>query len=206
MKLIAFAATASILAMTSPALAQPVPTETFEAGAPTFTFDTTGGNVGIADGNVYSVCCGTDPADTNKFVAFGGGGPGSGTLSTSFRTALGRLYTVAFDYAALGGGSEALNFSINGTQLFSVSPTAQNQPISFTNGSFTFTGFSGFGPNTTLSISSTGTFGVDAIIDNLSVSGAVPEPATWALMILGFGAVGGAMRRRAAMRTTVAYA
>ena len=25
---------------------------------------------------------------------------------------------------------------------------------------------------------------------------AVPEPATWALMILGFGAVGGAMRRR----------
>lgn len=26
----------------------------------------------------------------------------------------------------------------------------------------------------------------------------VPEPATWALMILGFGAVGGAMRRRAA--------
>lgn len=28
------------------------------------------------------------------------------------------------------------------------------------------------------------------------LAGAVPEPATWALMILGFGAVGGAMRRR----------
>lgn len=29
--------------------------------------------------------------------------------------------------------------------------------------------------------------------------GAVPEPAAWALLILGFGAVGGAMRRRAAL-------
>lgn len=28
------------------------------------------------------------------------------------------------------------------------------------------------------------------------VAGAVPEPATWALMILGFGFIGGAMRRR----------
>jgi hypothetical protein len=28
------------------------------------------------------------------------------------------------------------------------------------------------------------------------VDGAVPEPATWAMMILGFGLVGGALRRR----------
>ena len=40
------------------------------------------------------------------------------------------------------------------------------------------------------------------VIDNVVVdviaagAGGVPEPATWALMILGFGAVGGAMRRR----------
>ena len=35
-------------------------------------------------------------------------------------------------------------------------------------------------------------------LDNLtaSVSGAVPEPATWAMMILGFGAVGAGLRRR----------
>ena len=32
-----------------------------------------------------------------------------------------------------------------------------------------------------------------------TVAGAIPEPATWGLMILGFGAIGGAMRRR---RTT----
>ena len=35
-------------------------------------------------------------------------------------------------------------------------------------------------------------------------SGAVPEPATWAMMVLGFGALGGAMRRK--RRQTVRYA
>jgi hypothetical protein len=34
----------------------------------------------------------------------------------------------------------------------------------------------------------------------------VPEPSTWALMILGFGAVGGAMRRRQSVKARVAFA
>jgi hypothetical protein len=33
-------------------------------------------------------------------------------------------------------------------------------------------------------------------VDDLQVGGAVPEPASWALMIAGFGLVGGMMRRR----------
>lgn len=32
-----------------------------------------------------------------------------------------------------------------------------------------------------------------------SLAGAVPEPSTWAMLILGFGTVGGAMRRRSGM-------
>ena len=35
----------------------------------------------------------------------------------------------------------------------------------------------------------------------IGTTGAVPEPATWALMILGFGAVAGAMRQRRAKVT-----
>lgn len=35
---------------------------------------------------------------------------------------------------------------------------------------------------------------------------AVPEPATWAFMIFGFGAIGGVMRRQRRVRTTVSYA
>lgn len=36
--------------------------------------------------------------------------------------------------------------------------------------------------------------------------GAVPEPATWAFMILGFGAIGGAMRRQRKANVKVSYA
>lgn len=57
----------------------------------------------------------------------------------------------------------------------------------------------------------TGTFTLNSIVSGRStltisaVAGAVPEPSTWAMMIMGFGMIGGAMRysRR---KTTVAYA
>jgi hypothetical protein len=42
--------------------------------------------------------------------------------------------------------------------------------------------------------------------NSVAATGAVPEPATWAMMILGMGAVGFAMRRRSAVKTTVSYA
>ncbi len=39
---------------------------------------------------------------------------------------------------------------------------------------------------------------VGPLLDNVSLSiGAVPEPATWAMMIMGFGAAGAMLRRRA---------
>ena len=40
--------------------------------------------------------------------------------------------------------------------------------------------------------------------DDLSFGGVVPEPTTWALLILGFGVIGGAMRRRT--NASVAFA
>jgi hypothetical protein len=40
--------------------------------------------------------------------------------------------------------------------------------------------------------------------DDIRVVAGVPEPASWALMILGFGAVGGALRRRRPASATLA--
>ncbi len=41
---------------------------------------------------------------------------------------------------------------------------------------------------------------------SVAVTGAVPEPASWAMMILGMGAVGFAMRRRRVATTRLSYA
>ena len=38
--------------------------------------------------------------------------------------------------------------------------------------------------------------GISATVDFTAASGAIPEPGTWALMILGFGTAGGMLRRR----------
>ncbi len=43
-----------------------------------------------------------------------------------------------------------------------------------------------------------------ALVTTFSTVGGVPEPATWAMLILGFGVVGGAMRRR--QRVSVRFA
>lgn len=200
MKKFLIAATALAAATASvPALAAPIIEADFETGFGPFSPT---GNVVRANGASYAPCCGTDPNYTNYFAAFGGGNAPSGVISSSFGTILGRTYTVAFNYGALGGGSEALTFSVGGTN-YTVTPTANNDLFStFQAGSFTFTGT---GSPVSLAITSGGLDNVDAILDNVSVSlSAVPEPATWALMIMGFGAIGGAMRRRG--RSTVAYA
>jgi hypothetical protein len=58
------------------------------------------------------------------------------------------------------------------------------------------------GGNSSAPVFQTGTFNVSTNPNNspdnfiVTVSNAVPEPATWAMMIAGFGLVGGAMRRR----------
>ena len=80
----------------------------------------------------------------------------------------------------------------------------------FTNG---LTASSGFlpGVNTLLFRSTNGGGPAGARLEFVSSSvstlaGAVPEPTTWGMMILGFGAMGYAMRRRAKVRTSVSFA
>ncbi|MBS0479965.1 MAG: PEP-CTERM sorting domain-containing protein [Proteobacteria bacterium] len=47
---------------------------------------------------------------------------------------------------------------------------------------------------------------IDNVVLQLSARqpGGVPEPATWAMMVVGFGAVGSALRRRKAPRLATA--
>lgn len=59
----------------------------------------------------------------------------------------------------------------------------------FSTGTYQFTGFFS---NGTLNVS--------------SIGGAVPEPATWAMLLIGFGAMGFAMRRARQTRASVSFA
>lgn len=94
-----------------------------------------------------------------------------------------------------GGGFYASNFYdgndlliTDGPKLFSGTLAA---PI-FSAGNFTLTDFS----DRTISYNLT--------IDGAAAS-AVPEPTSWALMILGFGVVGGGMRYRRPTKATVQF-
>lgn len=50
-------------------------------------------------------------------------------------------------------------------------------------------------------------FGTGSYTLNIaSAIGAVPEPATWAMMLAGFGMIGFAARKRSAVKTTVSFA
>jgi PEP-CTERM motif len=57
-----------------------------------------------------------------------------------------------------------------------------------------------------LTINISGAPTVFAAIDNINVTDTVPEPATWAMMLAGFGLVGSSMRRRANQTVRVKYA
>ena len=48
--------------------------------------------------------------------------------------------------------------------------------------------------------------GYAVIANQLAAASVVPEPSSWALMLVGFGAIGCAMRRRAGTRTVVRFA
>jgi len=74
-----------------------------------------------------------------------------------------------------------------------------NQVLPGTNGLFTVSGSSGERFTSITLTSSSNSFE----IDNLAVS-AIPEPATWAMLIAGFGMVGFAARRRRTLVATTA--
>ena len=70
-------------------------------------------------------------------------------------------------------------------------------------GSSAGSGYHAFADNVTFNMGGTST---TYNFETAAVNGAVPELATWAMMLVGFGGIGFAMRRRSKIRTTVSYA
>lgn len=168
-------------------------------------------NVGHSDGVIAYSNFGTPAYDGSYYYDFGGygdaNGPAGDGIQQTVATAVGTLYTLTFglsaeDYqgtsvlAVLFNGVQAANYSQTSTGLQFQKPfTTLSLNFLATSGSTTITFLEGVGSNG-------GNGSNDPLIDGVSfdvaASGAVPEPATWALMIGGFGLVGAGMRRRTA--------
>jgi hypothetical protein len=159
------------------------------------------GNVFAATAAIYNPCCGTsgsEPAYSgNHFAAYDSGNvTGSATLSQTFNSVLGGLYTLTFDLGAFGGGTNVVDVTAQGvTQSFGVSAN-NNADTTFHPQSISFTGLGGV--QTIAFTVATVADNTDALLDNAVLSGpsGVPEPAAWALMIVGLGGTGAMLRRR----------
>ncbi len=141
--------------------------------------------------------------DGSYYVSFGGDTTSGGTLSQTFDVVSGASYTISYYVAEQQGDSpdQVLRATVtNGAQSVSadngsLGPTfAAGKSLSFiaisnsaTLSFFDATPVGGGGPSN---------IALDAVKVTGTFSSAVPEPAMWSMLVCGFGAVGGALRRR----------
>lgn len=149
---------------------------------------------------------GTTVGGGNVISANGGQARVEGDLNTITSNPNDTLGLTALNFSLAGGATfNNLEFNLFGGSATSASFTLfdnEGQRFDFTraltNGE-NFFGFVGIDGQTIRSVSITTAGGIQDVRQirlDQSVAAAVPEPGTWALMLLGFGGIGASLRRR----------
>ena len=150
--------------------------------------------------------------------------------STNFAANLGAAFTTVYSgsltltTAATGSGPQPFDYTINFMTPFVYDPTAGNLLLDVLIPSTATVSGTGFGFLTFDNVNTlndgvrsivnvnaaagTGTLDTSAAITRFqtsAVAGAVPEPATWAMLLVGFGMAGASLRRRK-ISTVVTFA
>lgn len=117
----------------------------------------------------------------------------------------GQTYQFGFDVYAPGNGYANINEASLGASVDGISfgpfTASSLAPKSWVHYSATGVAASGGSANFVFTFNSTGVPAKDFVVDRVYLTAAIPEPTTWAMMLVGFGAVGGAMRSRSRRRT-----
>lgn len=192
---VAFAA--ATLTLTPPAQAASIVTNGgFETGD--FT-----GWTGTGDTTFNGVQCpGPGPAvQAGNCSAFFGPVGTTGGIQQTLSTVAGQAYAISFWLQADGGSPSSFSASFDGTVL-----TSLINPLGSFLGPFTFYNYSAVATtsSTVLAFSFRDDPGFLSF-DSVAVS-EVPEPGTWAMMLLGLGAVGLVIRRNRKVRAHAALA
>ena len=170
-----------------------------------------------SDHNLFSNFADHTPgADTGLMMVINGSGTADrivwsqGTLDNPLIGAANTAFTFSFYLASVYPSSPAnLNLWINGEKLEGVNFSALGgeQNLGVWQG-FSYSGVSGAGGISSISLTNNNLepSGNDFALDDMSLSGVaggVPEPATWAIMLMGFGGMGAVLRSN---RRRLAYA
>ena len=130
---------------------------------------------------------------------------GSSRICASYPVLLSCDATLGVSFAApvsdlsfVVGGLDALSSTVSVTLSFLDGTSQAFSFTNFANSNFNTIDFSALADITGFTASSNDNLGVT--YDDLRFTADVPEPATWAMMIGGLGLIGGAARRRAALR------
>jgi len=146
----------------------------------------------------------TDVGGGNYAVYFSSDTANPDSLSQMVNVVAGQTYDLSFDYYVPQNGynnpyDASLSFLIDGVQAGSTlttgSPGGNTPPKTWEHFATTYTAATTGAVDLSLQFHGLGSTAADFAVDKVSMT-AVPEPATWAMMILGLGVIGVSARRR----------
>ena len=157
---------------------------------------TVSGDINVVNGTYSSLPPGTNLAKEGTQYLDLVGQSAQGSISQTIATVAGEVYTLSFWYSnnIFGGAPVAsADWAIGALTGTVAHATATPLSLDWTLFSVNFVGTgSDLLSFTSVIDSQNGSI----FLDQISITEAVPEPATWAMMIFGFGLAGMAIRRR----------